>query len=84
MPELLPGEKYYTIFWLNGDKEYVCGSSAGHAMANAGHESGEIFKIDFIAVGINEEFVWTGTCWARKSETLAYREYLAGPVDPRD
>lgn len=56
-----------TVFWLDGTKTHINGTSLGDALNNCGFSNSSIHEIAFASNGIDDRWVWHGDFWVLKA-----------------
>lgn len=59
----------YTIYWLDGEKEYVKGTDVGDAMNRAGNSDRSVHQIFAAVAGHDESYIWHSATkqWIKKT-----------------
>ena len=50
--------KEFTIYWLDGKREVLTGSSPANAFTSAGYGAGAMSAVDFYAEGDDDTYEW--------------------------
>jgi hypothetical protein len=50
--------KIFTLYWRDGKREIVTGTSPVEAMNRAGYGAGAVAALDFYAEGDDKDYVW--------------------------
>ncbi len=61
--------KKLTVYWLDGTREVLEGTSAGDALQRAGYGHGALPVLDFIANGEDDRYVWKDGRWVKKVDS---------------
>lgn len=51
-------EGVFTLFWRDGQRDVLPGSSVTDAMDRAGYGAGAVAALDFYSNGDNSEYMW--------------------------
>jgi hypothetical protein len=72
--------KTFTLYWLDGKREFVTGPDIAQACTNAGYGNGAMTALDFYTEGANNEYNWNPTIkdWFKKGPVMVTMEDVAG------
>lgn len=59
--------KQFTLYWLDGLREIITGTSIADAFNRAGYGAGALRALDFYAEGIDTGYTWDGSKWIKNS-----------------
>lgn len=77
--------KFFTLYWLAGNKQFVAGDSIEHAFTRAGYSGGALKGLDFYKEGFDFNYYWakpalTGEVkhgsWVQVSPSLKDPQYV--------
>lgn len=57
--------KEFTLYWKNGEKDFVVGNSVAEAFSGAGYGAGVCRSLDFFEEG-NESYRWILDRWVKE------------------
>lgn len=57
--------KTFTIYWLDGKKEFLQGNSISNAFNSAGYGAGALQAVDFYTEGEDDSYEWINHLWTR-------------------
>jgi len=59
-------ENKYFLYWMDGDKEVISGTSIEDAFAKAGYGGGALTALDFFSSEDTHDYDRTEHCWKKR------------------
>lgn len=59
--------KQFTLYWLDGLREIITGTSIADAFNKAGYGAGALRALDFYEEGIATNYTWNGSKWTKNT-----------------